>query len=532
MSVLRRLVAIGWLLGLGSALALLVGPVWLAPQAWASGTIALSGPTVSPGETVTVTGSGWAVNTPVNLYLDGSDFSYPATSTTLPAAMAEGNGDLRTTFVIPAQSIGSFHVRACQSCDLDAQRAALTVVPGLRLAAVQVKAGERVGLSGSGWPYQAGDVYLFADPADRGDPSKAFAHLPPSELWQLQTQFTVPELPVGRHEIFACQWCDGRSVEPRAVARLAAEPGFDLSAHASYTIVPPAAASPSLALTPSQGAARDQIVASGSGWDAAAGPVWIFAHRRDVVSTVNALVSATPSTRGRVHVSFPAPALDEGKHVFYACQICTGRRARLASHAFVTLASSALNPTLEVNPASAKSGATVTVNGVGWDLADGEISIFADRSLRFDARAALLTVQPSIDGTFQAALVVPSLAAGSHQLFACQACTELAGFPSAAQVLTIEKSASTLPLLLVGLAIATLVATAVALWWIRRPRSPRPGRAHSQQSPRLEPPHFEVRPGDQATVTVHPPEGPRPPSLRLVPRPDESPEVSRVEVPR
>ena len=168
----------------------------------------------------------------------------------------------------------------------------------------------------------------FADPADSTDLTKALAHAPPDESWELATHVRVPALPRGRHEIFACQAsaCAGGAGQTRALQLSAVTPRFDLTAHAAYVIVVQhTSRPPTLSLTPNSGIAGTEIHASGSGWVAGAGPVWIFASKQAVSSTANALVSKTPDHNGAVSVGFSAPALGPGRHVFYACRCAPAR---------------------------------------------------------------------------------------------------------------------------------------------------------------------------------------------------------------
>ena len=208
--------------------------------------------------------------------------------------------------------------------------------------------------------------------------------------------------------------------------------------------------------------------------------------------------------------------------------MCTGKNARLAPHVFVAVPA----PTLDLDPSSATAGSTVQVRGSNWQVGGGDVSVFADPSLRFDPSAALLTIRPNVDGTFASSLVLPSLGTGVHELFACQSCAD-AGYLRASRSFTITASAHTVPPLLVGLAAATVATAGLAFWRIRRIRRPKPPVPREPQQaapPPPGPPQFRLRADDNLGVGVRSPDGPRRPTVRLIPRPDVSPDAERVEV--
>ncbi len=511
---------------------MVVSPVGIAPSAHADEqSLTSSRPSGARGDTGTLSGSGWSTGKPVSVELIGPAAS-PAT-TDVGSGSVDESGELTGQFTVPLAEPGAYQLRACQSCGPDVHAAgstaiAFTVLPLLSLKPDQVQVGAPMKVSGSGWPPAYGPVYLFDSSSTTPDAASALAVLTPTPEWTFTTQVAAPALPVGPHQLIACQLCVAAGPQTR-LANFRTTP---VVVRASYRIVAPPQKEATLQLTPGMGVANDPVTATGSNWDPHGGPVLVFAHARDISAPGSRLASAEPTGRGTFAVTFPAPDLKVARHVFYACQKCIGTGFRHAERQFITLAAPTPTPAISVNPASGEAGTTTTITGSGWLPLGGEVSIFADASMRFDLSSSLRNVATRADGSFIAVVTVPSRSAGDLTFFACQSCASATGFPSATKLFTITASSSTLPFLLVGLAAVTVAAAGVGLWLIRRrPPSPptRPSEARESPSPQVGAPHFQVRPDANVTVATRSPDGPRPPNLRLIPRPDESAETVRVE---
>jgi hypothetical protein len=513
-------------------LALVVSPVWIAPSAQADQqSLTLSRSSGAGGDTGTLSGSGWSTGKPVKVQLIGPDGSGTPSTTEIGSASVDDNDELTGQFTVPLIEPGAYQLRACQSCgpDLHASGSSaigFSVRPRLSLTPDQVQVGRDIKVSGAGWPPSYGSVYLFDSTATTPDGTSALAVLTPTADWTFATEVAAPALPVGRHQLIACQLCVAASPQTR-LANFRTAP---IVVRASYRIVVPAPKEPTLELTPAKGLANDPVTASGSNWDPNGGPVLVFAHARDIVRLASRLASVAPTGRGTFAVTFSAPNLKAARHVFFACQGCTGKGFRRAEREFVTLAAPAPRPVINVNPAAGEAGTTTTITGSGWLPLGGEVSIFADASMRLDLASSLRNIAPRADGTFTALLTVPSRGAGGFTLYACQSCASAAGFPSATTLFTIKASSSTLPFLLVGLALVTLAVAGVGLWVIRRHPPTPPDDPRETMTPQVRPPHFQLKPDDNVTVATRSPDGPRPPYLHLIPRPDQSPEAALVEV--
>jgi hypothetical protein len=461
----------------------------------------------SPGETVGAAGSGWLQSKgTVMIFADRSEISSPEKS--LASVEPGADGVFVTSFPVPDREPADHLFIACQDCGngaypLDIAPFTITAVqfvkPQLSLTPARGAPGETVTASGSGWIPEGGQIRVFANRSAMSDPASALATANPNADGVFSTPLRVPLKEPATYRFVACQACG----EPH-----------QLAARAVFTIKPVnSSLHPQLSLAPARGSQGETVTASGSGWLPARGPVRVFAHRSDIADPASALVVVKVSDKGTFATSLRVPQQRPGDYQFFACQACGDPAGYPADRAPFTIAVS--NPRLTLTPASAKPGETVNASGSDWLPTGGPIRVFANRSdIRVPERA-LLVVEPDDVGSFSATLSVPSQDAADYTFYACQACGEPEGFPSATAAFTITAPRH-IGLLILGLVLAALVAVAA-------------GTAIQRYRLALRRPKFKPRADISFDVESSTPDGHGLPSLRLVPH-DDSAIADRVEV--
>jgi hypothetical protein len=522
-------------------LALVAGLVRIAPSASAADrTVTPVVGSASPGQHVTVTGTGWTPSGSITLELV-RDVGLPEDAANqLLTVTADAAGDLSARITIPKRPAGRYVLQACEQCAPPGSVSKtvagnpLSIVPNVHLSPQRTKVGGVLNATGAGWRPRY-EVYLFLGSADQPTPGPSIARATPGADGTFGASLTVPKLPVGTHTIVACQLCNGELGPPR-LQQLSTAGSLTQTAVATYTITRLAA---TLLLSPGAGQPGDVIEATGSGWDAEAGGVLIF-DSTHITSLLDAIATSDPpQPDGTFSVSFPMPDLPAGSHVFLACQGCERKGYLHAPYTVQVLPlPPAAPPTLTVDPTAARPGVAILVGGGGWKPLGGAVFIFASGQQRLDPTAALASVQPNEDGTISARLTVPDLKPRDLELFACQSCSELAGISYATAAFTVARAPGGSIRLVLGLTalIAAVVGSAGIYWTIGLIRRARRSRRLSRQStgprssqPASRLPHFQARAGGGYQIDSW---GPALPSLRLVPRPDRTPDGLRVEVRR
>lgn len=99
---------------------------------------------------------------------------------------------------------------------------------------------------------------------------------------------------------------------------------------------------------------------------------------------------------------------------------------------------SAQGETLVFNILSGPSGAPLTVSGTGWSVDLGDVFVFSSRESN-DTANAFAHFPPQGESS----TTVPSMTPGPYTFYACQACGDPDGFPSATQEFTVTTSDAT-----------------------------------------------------------------------------------------
>lgn len=459
---------------LGAAALLLLGvllSVVPAGLAVSNPSFAITPDTAPAGVAVRVSGAEWAPGE-VTFYLDAADAEAglePWGATTV-AADGTFSDELPTTDVLP----GKYAVWACSPCAGDSAfgRTSTLVVeeavrpePSLLLDPPAAAPGDTVTLAGDGWTLDP-TVVIFPPrpPATQTDPSagEPLDEVPaPSGAFRYPLQ--VPDAEPGELSVVVCQRCTQEDALVRSVLLTVTAPD----------------APPQLRFVPISGSAGDRAEIEGTGWVDEAGPVSVYLSEDDVLAEVPPVLAATP-TEGSFRVAFVVPDRDAGSYTALACQRC-GQDGQLADTEVFTVLPPGLRPLLDVTPARAAPGASITITGRGWTPEDGPVTVFADAGERTDPDAALGRVDPAADGTLRLQVDVPDRSPGPLVLFACQRCSggDAIGdeFPQATASFTVTAAAAPPRWwFLVAVATVVVLATAILLLLLRRPGRPRRAR--------------------------------------------------------
>lgn len=503
-----------------------LGLLWLtpaAPPAYAAAAVNQASITFTPatgsaGDPVRLTGGDWIFDGgDVSLYVSRTG-GFEESQRIVSTAPTE-TGLIDTEFVVPDRDPGTYTFHACQRCgDIDGTWAEaesdflVTAAPTMTFPPPSVRlVGQEITVTGTGWVTDAGPVQVFAQEGDRTQPELALTEATVTVNRSFATPLTVPDLPPGMTEFYACQRCDDAVPVAQTTAFL------EIAA-------PRAERAPTLVILPGAGPPGAEFTISGTDWSDTAGPVLLFTDPDQIGSDAN-VFARLPVSGGEFSEDLLVPGdLAAGDYTWAACQNCGLRSPSIQRVAFTVLPIPTVSPPgLSLSPPRAAPGAPITVIGTRWLPERGAVSVFADIAQAADPGTALLTAEPSADGTFSGTLTVPADAAADLDLYACQDCTALAGFPVATAELALVAAAprgvsepeSRWPqLLTVALIVLVLLVTAALLQQqvtrrVRRASGPpRPTlRAHADTS-------FRVIQSDSRHETL--------PTLRLVPHRDET----------
>lgn len=190
--------------------------------------------------------------------------------------------------------------------------------PTLTLAASSVAAGDHIVVSGTGWETRQGDVRLQLEESDTGTPRGE--PVVSSVLAGGRFSVAVPVLLTlsGRFRLVACQACD------------------DVDSGAPFAQRELTVLAPALRLDPVSGATGEQFTASGEGWSAERGPVFLFAAESAECVTDSALAAALPDESSAFTIAATVPALEPAEYRFMAAQ-CDGSKVVVRAFAPFTI---------------------------------------------------------------------------------------------------------------------------------------------------------------------------------------------------
>ena len=311
--------------------------------------IGLNPSTGGVGDTVYVTGSGFAASSAITLSVDGSALA----TYTSPVTITTGTtGGFTASFTMPSAIKGSHTIQA--SDGVGSANTAFIIASKISLIPASGGVGDTVVVSGSGFSanqaisFKIDGVALTVTPTTvTTDAQGVFSGV----------SFTIPSLSGGTHAIVAAD--------------------IDLnSGTTTLTLTPKITATPTTG-----GTVGSQITLTGSGFipNATVSISW------DNVA-LNPAVSTTASAAGTISVTFNVPASAYGKHSIKAVDTS----ANSASVDFKTLAKVTINPatggyqdSITITYAGFTANSTITstqmvMSGVGYNLATLPTTIQTD----------------------------------------------------------------------------------------------------------------------------------------------------------
>lgn len=274
-------------------------------------------PSTVVGASRTVTGYGFsAPGQAVSATID----DLPVTLSGTPATSNAGR--VSATFTVPDLPVGDHLLRIIDALGTTATATFTVVAPELSLSAMSGAQGDRILMSGQGWPAGVNVTVTIGGGTICG--------LTSSAQGSFSQQCTLDDRVGGQHTVRASG--GGASV-------MLATP---------FTVVPRLDA---LSPTHSHAGASESV--TGYGFSAPGQPVQVTIDGTPVATTS----MPTPSNVGRVTATFTVPELSVGEHVLRF----TDAAGTTATTTFTFLA-----PELELSRTTSTPGATVQVTGRGW----------------------------------------------------------------------------------------------------------------------------------------------------------------------
>jgi len=193
-------------------------------------------PTIgSPGDAISITGTGWAPQAVVSVYFDQEDPQGGVDP--IATATADADGNLSADFIVPDdREAGTFTVLVCESCAPGEPSQATAVFTLLAVASSatitldppQGSPGEIISVTGTGWtPFAT--VSVFFDRQDLLRSVAPIASATEDADGTLSTTFVMPqERDAGSYDVLACEACDDPNA-PSAVALLSLTSSSTLS---------------------------------------------------------------------------------------------------------------------------------------------------------------------------------------------------------------------------------------------------------------------------------------------------------------
>jgi hypothetical protein len=193
-------------------------------------------PTIgSPGDAISITGTGWAPQAEVSVYFDQEDPQGGVDP--IATATADADGNLSADFIVPDdREAGTFNVLVCESCAPGEPSQATAVFTLLAVASSatitldppQGSPGEIISVTGTGWtPFAT--VSVFFDRQDLLGGVEPIASAAADADGTLSTTFVMPqERDAGSYDVLACEACDDPNA-PSAVALLSLTSSSTLS---------------------------------------------------------------------------------------------------------------------------------------------------------------------------------------------------------------------------------------------------------------------------------------------------------------
>jgi hypothetical protein len=308
------------------------------------------------GDSLTITGTGFPLNAPISVTLDGN----PVTITPVP--MTTSSGSINFSFPAPEATKGS-HVVSIQVAGSAAMTATITIKEKmLGIEPTEGFIGDTISISGNGFAAGPAKVYMGTTQAEE--------NIIIGSNGSFNGTFTIPQIAGGTYDVTITD-----------------------SAGTLGTALGKVTVNPTMGITPTSGIFDDPITVTGSGF----GPQKSLSI---VIDGAYSLGNATSTNKGEIpaNTTFTVPNLPKGQHTVRVSD-SEGRYAE----AYLTI-----NQKYSIGTTEGKLGDRVSILGTGFaanrqiTVSFGGASVQTDPSLittnQYGSFSGFFTVPPSVAG--------------------------------------------------------------------------------------------------------------------------------------
>ena len=328
-----------------------------------SSKIVLGASSGNVGDSVTISGNGFAANEAITYKLDGITLAISSAS-----VLSQANGNLPDiTFAVPSVAAGA-HTITVSDAEQHSAAGSFTVTAKLAVTPSTGTVGTQIAIAGSGFTPNA-PVSIFWDNAALTPAVNIIA----SATGTLSTTITAPSSAKGNHTVRASD--TGGS-----------------TASATFII------SPKITLNPASGVYGDTITITFTGFSATSSVTEVKIYSGSTFSILTT-VPAAPQTdaTGSASVKFTVPSLPNGAWTVQATDA-------LGASFFTNLA---VTQKITITPATGSAGDTVAVIGTGFKASTGIDLKYGGATITVAAG-----VNTEANGSFQTQFVIPKTVAG------------------------------------------------------------------------------------------------------------------------
>ncbi len=329
--------------------------------------ISLSRTTGTTGNTVTVTGTGFAATSNITITFN-SVLAVTGTSDT--------TGSFSINFTVPAAATGTYNVVATDSSSFTATASfSNTVTPAITITKTSGTSGTSVTVNGTGFAANEANVQVTIGSNPVGSVTQASA----SGVWSVT--FTVPAMPAGSAPI-------GAFGATTAVSSVTTQ---------AFNVLP------NFTISKATGVPGISVTVNGTGFAASEPNIKITWDTADIGTPISA------DAKGSWSASFNIPVAPAGAH-------------NVAAYGPTTVASSinpvpfTIGPSMTTSKANGTIGTQVTVNGTGFAASEANIVVTFDGT-------TVASTNADQTGVWTTSFTVPVSFGGTHAIGAKGAVT-------------------------------------------------------------------------------------------------------------
>ena len=324
--------------------------------------ISLSRTTGTTGNSVTVTGNGFATLSSVNITFN---------SALVITGTADTAGSFGISFTVPAAATGVYNVVATDNSSNTATATFTnTVTPAITITKTSGTSGTSVTVNGTGFAANEANVQVTVGSNPVGSATQASA----SGVWSVT--FTVPAMPAGSAPIGA----------------------FGATTVASSVTTQAFNVLPNFTIGKATGVPGTSVTANGTGFAASEAGIKLTWDNTDLGSPINA------DAKGSWSASFNIPVAPAGAHN-------VGAYGPTTAASSINPVAFTIGPSITSSKANGTIGTQVTVNGTGFGANESNISVTFDGT-------TVASTNADATGVWTANFTVPVSFGGTHAVSA------------------------------------------------------------------------------------------------------------------